>query len=135
MNGYILQKQINMQATQDNYDEEDQDGKRITNDCFFIRNNLQLIRVNWNDICWVHAEGNYCNLVTADKRFAVKSSLKKILSKLPMEYFLQIHKAYVVKINCIEKIDLKDNVVIALGNHLPIGRIYKDILLEQLDII
>lgn len=124
-----------MQATPDFQEEGDQDGKRVTTDCFFIRSNLQLIRVNWNDICWVHAEGNYCNLITADKRFAVKSSLKKILSKLPMQHFLQIHKAYVVKINCIEKIDLKDSVVVVEGHHLPIGRIYKDILLEQLDII
>ncbi|MFN7117515.1 MAG: LytR/AlgR family response regulator transcription factor [Saprospiraceae bacterium] len=94
-----------------------------------------MIRINWQDIYWIQAEGNYCSVVTIDKRFAVKTSLKKFLSKLPLPHFMQIHKAYIVNIRSIEKIDLKDSVVIIDGNYLPFGRIYRDTLLQQLEII
>lgn len=104
-------------------------------DSFFIRNNYQLIRVKWNEIHWIHADGNYCYVVTADKRHAVKSSMKKLLARLPVQIFLRIHKGYIVHIDYIEKIDIKENIVTVGETDLPIGRIYKEPLLQQLDII
>lgn len=125
-----------MSATPD-FREKDERSKQPTlGDSCFIRTNFQLIRIQWNDVNWIHADGNYCLIVTNDKKYAVKSSLKKLLVRLPMQYFLQIHKGYIVKIDCIEKIDLKDNLVTMIGDQiLPIGRIFKDQLLQQLDII
>ena len=104
-------------------------------DSFFIRSNNQLIRVRWNDIYWIHADGNYSYIVTAEKRYAVKSSMKKLLSRLPLQHFLRIHKGYIVQIAYIEKVDTKDNIVTVGEHDLPLGRIYKEQLLEKLDII
>lgn len=125
-----------MQATLHTPDDGDSYlGGHPVQDSFFIRSNYQLIRVRWNDIYWIHADGNYCYVVTLDKRYAVKSSMKKLLSRLPMQYFLRIHKGYIVHIDYIEKIDTKDNIVTVIGQDLPMGRIYKDHLLQLLDII
>jgi len=124
-----------MQATSEFREEDCQRMVSAASDHFFIRSNHQLIRVKWSEVFWIHADGNYCYIVTTDKRYAVKSSMKKLLAKLPMQDFLQIHKGYIVKMDCIERIDIKDNVVIIGENYLPIGRIYKDQLLQQLNII
>lgn len=123
-----------MQATIEMSKEETPCG-HTEHDSFFIRSNYQLIRVRWNDIHWIHADGNYCYIVTADKKYAVKSSMKKLLTRLPLQYFLRIHKGYIVRIDYIEKIDTKDNIVTVGQTDLPMGRIYKEPLLQQLDII
>lgn len=114
---------------------EDEPPATILQDSFFIRNNYTLIRVRVKDVWWVHADGNYCYVVTSEKKYIVKSSLKKLLSRLPVSLFVQIHKGYVVQIECIEKVDIKENVVMVCDTPLPLGRIYKEQLLENLDII
>jgi DNA-binding LytR/AlgR family response regulator len=115
--------------------KKDADSEHTAQDSFFIRNHHQLIRVKWMDIHWLHADGNYCHVVTASRKYAVKSSMKKLASRLPLDLFLRIHKAYIIRIDSIEKIDTKDNVVTIGDQMLPIGRMYKERLLQQLDII
>ena len=124
-----------MQAISNVPTGEDTCRGQLGQDSFFIRSNFQLIRVKWTDIYWIHADGNYCYVVTADKRYAVKSSMKKLLSRLPVQYFCRIHKSYIVHIGYIEKIDTKENIVTVGEQDLPMGRMHKEPLLQQLDII
>ncbi len=114
---------------------EDDPTATVLQDSFFIRNNHTLIRVRVKDVQWVHADGNYCYIVTSEKKYIVKISLKKLLSRLPMSLFVQIHKGYIVQMECIEKVDTKENTVTICDTILPLGRIYKEQLLESLDII
>ena len=111
------------------------DESKLDNISFFIRGNNQLTKVNVADIQWVSADGNYCYLHTLHKKDAVKVSMKKLATRLSSQYFIQIHKSYIVQLDAIELVDMKENFVRIGETNLPMGRIFRDKLLLRLDII
>lgn len=109
--------------------------KSIKRDFIFVRHNNIISKVKLSDVKWINAEGNYCIIHTANKKYAVKISLKKLSDKLSSIRFLRIHKSFTVQINCIERLDLNQNRLIINGQRLPIGRVFKSALLKRLDIL
>lgn len=83
-------------------------------------------------ILWLETSGNYTTIITEDKRYTLKISLKKVSENLTPD-FVQVHKGYVVNINCINRIDLSQELVNVKGNHIPVGRSFRKILLEAYD--
>lgn len=108
---------------------------KLDNNSFFIRGNNQLTKVNVADIQWVSVDGNYCYLYTLQKKYAVKISMKKLAPRLSPQHFIQIHKSYIVQLNAIDLVDMKENFVRIGETNLPMGRIFRDKLLLRLDIL
>ncbi len=98
-----------------------------------VQNHLQKILVE--DIYWIHADGNYCYLHLEQRRFALKTSLKRLMKKLPKGHFVRIHKSYVVRLRNIEKIDVQTNELSVGSTTLPIGRTFRPDLLDQINIL
>ena len=107
----------------------------LTKDSFFIRINNQLKKVDLNEIDWIHADGNYCLINAASKKFAVKISLRRLALRLSPLQFIRIHKSYVVNVDRIEGIDMSENRVLIGKQGLPIGRVYKEELFKRLDVL
>lgn len=98
-----------------------------------VQNHLQKVRVD--EIRWIHADGNYCYLHLEQKRFALKTSLKRLVKKLPKGHFVRIHKSYVVRLKNVEKIDVQTNELCVGSATLPIGRTFRPDLLDQINIL
>lgn len=98
-----------------------------------VKNHLQKILVE--EIRWIHADGNYCYIHLDQKRFALKSSLKRLIQKLPEGHFVRIHKSYVVRLKNVEKIDVQTNEVSVGATTLPIGRTFRTDLMDQINIL
>lgn len=109
--------------------------KTVKRDFIFVRHNNIISKVKLNEVKWINAEGNYCFIHTACKKFAVKISLKKLSDRLSSVRFLRIHKSYVVQINYIERIDTNQNFLVINGEQLPVGRVFKSALLKRLEIL
>ncbi len=105
------------------------------NNSFFVRTQNVLVRLKTKDIRYIHADGNYCYLFTAKKKYAIKLSLTRLMDRLPNNEFLRIHKSYIVRLQDIHKIDLGSNLLILEDSNVPIGRAYRSELLESLDIL
>lgn len=102
---------------------------------FFVRKQQTLQRVNCYDLRYIHADGNYCFLISEHKKkYAVKISLRQLLYRLPAS-FIRIHKSYVVNLDYLEKLDLKERHAYIDGQALPIGRTYLSELTQQLSIV
>lgn len=100
---------------------------------FFIKNNNKLLKVNQRDILAVMADGNYCVIITNQRRHAIKISLRKIKMKLSRLLFRQIHRNYIVQLPMIESLDLSTGEVYLAGDAYPIGGSYRQHLLEYLE--
>ena len=98
-----------------------------------VQNHLQKIRVD--EIRWIHADGNYCYIHLEQKRFAIKTSLKRLIEKLPRGQFIRIHKSYVARLRDIEKIDIQTNELSIGTMVLPIGRTFRPYLMERINIL
>ncbi|PHN01416.1 LytR/AlgR family response regulator transcription factor [Flavilitoribacter nigricans] len=100
---------------------------------FFIKNNNKLLKVKQRDIIAVMADGNYCVIITQQRRHAVKISLRKIKKKLSGLLFRQIHRNYIVQLPMIESVDLSTGEVSLSGETYPIGGNYRQHLMEYLE--
>lgn len=100
---------------------------------FFIKSSNKLLRVKQQEILAIMADGNYCEIITSQRRHAVKISLRKIKKKLSGLLFRQIHRNYIVQLSMIESVDLSTGEVYLSGESYPIGGSFRQDLMDCLD--
>jgi DNA-binding LytR/AlgR family response regulator len=72
------------------------------------------------DINYITSEGNYLVFNTDKKTYKYRSTIEQILKVLPSVSFVQIHRAYIVNKNKVEKFSTKSVVV---GNEeIPLSK-------------
>ncbi|PZX49147.1 LytR/AlgR family response regulator transcription factor [Algoriphagus chordae] len=96
----------------------------------FIKIGYEHIRIAFDDIIYLAADGDYCEVCLADKKHLSSEPMKKWLELLNQDDFYRIHKSYVVNIHKIIKLSgnqvhLQDDAV------LPIGRTYREEFMER----
>jgi DNA-binding LytR/AlgR family response regulator len=101
---------------------------------FFVKKETKFLRVSFNEILWVEALDNYVILKTTNKdQFILHSSMKDIEAKLPPLIFTRIHRSFIVQ---LEKISaLEENACIIDGSRIPIGKSYREGLMNRLNLI
>ncbi len=71
-----------------------------------------------------------CRLYTDKRKIITKTSMTNMGEKLPADGFLRIHKSYIVSLSKIEAFTAHSIEV--PGKELPIGRSYKNTVLDTL---
>lgn len=107
----------------------------LVRDCFLIKNQNLLHKVFLDDISYIQGEGNYCTLFAKGKKYVVKISLKKILNDLDLQRFAPVHKSYIVHLDKVDAIDVSTNKIIIDKDQLPLGRAFKQRLLERFKLL
>lgn len=105
----------------------------IMSDSIFIKNYGKLNRVKFTEILFIHAEGNYIDIVTKNKKYALKKSLRRIKEKMPVAVFIQIHRNYLINLEFVENIDMSMGSIKVGSHQLPVGGKFKDGLLDRLN--
>ncbi len=96
----------------------------------FIKIGYEHIRIAFEDIIYLAADGDYCEVWLSEKKHLSSEPMKKWLEILDQEDFYRIHKSHVVNIHKIIK--LSGNQVHLQGDTvLPIGRTYREDFLEK----
>jgi len=91
-----------------------------------IKSGTRKILLDYRNILYAQGLKDYTILHTSDKKYVVKGSVKAFEEYLPSEFFLRVHKSFIiaksqVKLVYRNKIEL-ENVSI------PVGRSYKEVL-------
>lgn len=115
----ILERINNNEA--DEFLVENNEGLLIP-DAIFIRHAGSLLKVKYSDILWLKGDGNYTTLVSKTGVYSVRNILKDFETALPNKEFLRIHKSYIVRIEEIEAINVKE--VKVQKDLVPVGRTY-----------
>jgi DNA-binding LytR/AlgR family response regulator len=98
-----------------------------------LRADKRLHKVNLADIRYLEATGDYIKVFTNEKCLVIHSTIKAILEQLPGEYFIRIHKSFIIPLHCISY--LEGNQVKIGDTMVPIGLIYKEELMKSLNLI
>lgn len=122
------------------FDEEDKvfesdSDALLTPNCFFIKERNRLIKVGTADILWIEVEDKYCMLHTTDRKFALRKSLKELASLLDPGIFVQTHRSFIVNACKITDIDTHTYVVRIEDHEVPLGKTYKDELINRLRLL
>jgi DNA-binding LytR/AlgR family response regulator len=81
-----------------------------------------MVKMNFNDICYAEAQGNYLVIFTMNGTYKTYLSISDLQSKLPEVLFARVHRSFIVALNKIER---HNNSEIIIGDKkIPIGRSY-----------
>ncbi|HEX8657295.1 MAG TPA: response regulator transcription factor, partial [Hymenobacter sp.] len=106
----------------------------VTPTSLFVRDRKQLVRIDFADLCWLEADGNYTTLRTCSGvRYTAVAALKQVEERLPATDFLRIHKSYIVALCQITALD--GQAVTVAGQSIPVGRAYQPALLGRLNLL
>ena len=101
-------------------------------DSLYIKKNNVLIKIDLNDISHINIEGRYSEIVTNKGSYIVQKSLKNLAEILPASLFIRIHRNHMINTHKIDKIYLKDNLLILKNNiKLNVGNQYKQLFIEK----
>ena len=105
------------------------DADKITGH-IMVRADKKKYRIDFNDILFLEAQGDYVKFVTCEKALMVHGRMKDFLAQLPEKDFERIHKSYVISLS---KVDYMEGNLVKVGERkLPVSINYKEQLLARL---
>lgn len=99
----------------------------------FIRDSNIIRRLKIDDILFAEAMGDYVKLHTAQKFYAVHSTLKTVEERLPASKFVRVHRSYIAALNKIDSI--QDGALIIQGKPVPVADAYRAALNKRMNIL
>ncbi|WP_336515476.1 LytTR family DNA-binding domain-containing protein [Pollutibacter soli] len=114
--------------------ESDKDEITLNKDSFiFIRDSNIVRKLNLEDILYAEAMGDYVKLHTAQKFYAIHSTLKAVEERLPAPAFIRVHRSYIVALDKIETI--QDGDLIINSKAIPVADAYRSSLNKRMNIL
>lgn len=99
----------------------------------FIRDSNIIRRLSLEEILFAEAMGDYVKLHTAQKFYAIHSTLKAIEERLPATHFIRTHRSYIV---ALDKIDtIQDGALVINGKSVPVADAYRAALNKRMNIL
>ncbi len=126
LSNYIMNTPENESASAFN------EGSQVIKDSIFVKKDLLLVKVRFDELQWIKAERNYLELHCYEKMILTRSTLKDLMNKLPDRQFIQVHKSYAVNCQFINALEFNK---ISIGNTgIPVGRLYFPQIKQKLNI-
>lgn len=106
----------------------------ISKEYIYVKSNSKLVKVQNDEILFIEALKDYVILHTSSEKYTIHSTMKDIEKKLPEEYFIRVHRSFIVN---LKKISSIDSSIVHLEHHkkaIPIGGSYKDNLFKRINL-
>jgi len=100
-------------------------------DFTFVKVDTKLVRVDFKEVQYVEALGDYVHIVTSHSKLIVYSTMRAIEEKFPPSQFVRVHRSFIANINCIQA--LEDNSLLIKDKHIPVGQTYLRTVLQRLN--
>lgn len=93
------------------------------NDFIFIKDGTTNYKINFDDLLYVQAYGNFAKIYTTKQTIVASITMKHLEDDLPENLFTRVHKSYIVNIQKVSKIE--GNLVFINKVSIPVGAVYK----------
>jgi len=97
-------------------------GSTDKKDYLFLKTGYDQVRVNFGDIYYLEATGNYVNFVLKDKTILSRMTITEVEANLPPDQFVRVHRSFIAAVNKIDKIERHQ--ILVNGAVLPVGSSY-----------
>ena len=100
-----------------------------------VKQEYNNISITLNDIIYIEAVGNYSKIIRIGAgNILSRTNMKAMLTLLPAEHFVRIHRSYIVSIAQIETFNKRQITMRGNGKSLPIGQQYANELFRRIGI-
>jgi DNA-binding LytR/AlgR family response regulator len=135
-----LTRTIELAANRQAETEESDAGKEVSeknieslNDRIFVRDKDKMVKIGLEEIHYVKAERNYCQIFTEQKNYLLSIPLKTFEKRLKSTLFERVHRSFLVNLKQIDEID--EYYVYCRKQAIPISRAHKENLNRRLGLI
>lgn len=104
-------------------------------DFIFVKSKSRLIKLNTKDIYYIEALKDYVVINTLTTRYTIHSTMKDIQAKMPSEFFIRVHRSFIIRLDKISQIEFPNIVLEDEKKTLPIGGSYKEGLYKRLNLV
>lgn len=102
-----------------------------SDDFIFVKTEHKIQKVDLDEILFVEGLKDYISIYTPGGRVVTLSTMKKMEEMLPENYFVRVHKSYIVALDKIESIERSR---IAIGDKIvQIGDTYRDVFFKLIE--
>lgn len=98
----------------------------------FIKDKGALTKINFQDILFAEAMGDYVKIHTIEKWYTVSTSMRELEEKYKNQ-FARVHRSYLVVLNKIQKIE--EGVIFIDKHRIPLAESFKKTILQQLNLL
>ncbi|MEL6193787.1 MAG: LytTR family DNA-binding domain-containing protein [Bacteroidota bacterium] len=102
---------------------KEEEGIQEEEDHLFVKDKGLLKRVNFEDLYCCEALGDYIKLYTAKGKYTIHATMKKLISRLPEDKFMRVHRSFIVNLQDISLIE--ENTISVKELLVPIGKSYR----------
>ncbi|QSE97858.1 LytR/AlgR family response regulator transcription factor [Fulvivirga lutea] len=96
----------------------------------YLKSDKKMVKVMLDDILYIESLKDYIRVRTDEKDVISHQKISYLEEKLPGEYFMRVHRSFIVPIQKITSYSASSIEV--PGHEVPIGRLYKNDVLERL---
>lgn len=89
----------------------------------FLRGDKKYTQLVIDDILYIEAAGNYTKVITRNETITTREKISNLLTLLPPDEFLQVHKSFAIAIKHIKIVE--GNRIVIDDHIIPIGKMYK----------
>jgi DNA-binding LytR/AlgR family response regulator len=108
---------------------KDQNGVPWLEDRLFIKDGGRFEKIILQDVLWLEARRNYCDIVTLYQRFTASATIHALYRQLPGTLLVRVHRSYVV--NLAHVTAMEGSMVLIKEQQIPIGKNYRRGFLER----
>lgn len=104
-------------------------------DYIFVKADKKLVKVNFDEVLYIEGLKDYVIIRMDNTRVITLQTMKSLEDKLPQNMFKRIHRSYIVNVNHIEAVvgNMVEVMEKGQAKHLPVGKNYRDELLEMIN--
>jgi DNA-binding LytR/AlgR family response regulator len=97
----------------------------------FVRVNNQLVRIDFGDILYVQALGDYVLIFVPGKKYPVHLTMKAIEERLPADKFTRVHRSYIVAFDKVSS--LEENSILINKEVIPLSESHRAAFLKKMN--
>ncbi|MEO5684650.1 MAG: response regulator transcription factor [Chitinophagaceae bacterium] len=101
-----------------------------TDDYVFIKTDGKIFKIEYNDLLYAEAQGNYTKIVTSKNTLLPAMSFSSFEELLPPLLFLRVHRSFIINKSKISH--LEGNRVYINQTEIPVGSNFKEAFLKEL---
>jgi two-component system LytT family response regulator len=105
------------------HEKDTQDIDKKNSAFIFIKDGSVKRRIEFDDILYVQAQGDYLSIHLTNNSFMVLHTLSEFFNLLPNNYFVRVHRSTIVNLAKVDVVN-KDHLIIA-GQDITIGKTYR----------
>ena len=96
----------------------------------FVKVEYSIVQIAFDDIRYIESFDDYIKIYTTGKPILTLTTLKTVLSLLPLDRFMQVHRSFIIALDKIERV--RAQKITIMDREIPVSDSFKDVLKKVL---